>query len=105
MESLMRIDVVGRQFEITDAIRQYAEQKTGKLTKYYDGVQLITVTIKQVSKHHHTMEYDVELVLDVEKHDDFVSHATGADPYAAIDLVSEKGERQLREFKDRLKSH
>ena len=101
----MRIDVVGRQFEITDAIRQYAEQKAGKLTKYYDGVQAIIVTIKQVSKHHNTSEYDVELQLDVEKHKDFVSHATGVDPYAGIDLVCEKGERQLREFKERLKGH
>ncbi|HLP84172.1 MAG TPA: ribosome-associated translation inhibitor RaiA [Phycisphaerales bacterium] len=101
----MRIDVVGRQFEVTDAIRQYAEQKTGKLTKYYDGLQAVIVTIKQVSKHHNTSDYDVELQLDVEKHKDFVSHATGPDPYAAIDVVCEKGERQLREFKERLKGH
>lgn len=98
----MRINVIGRGIEVTDAIRTYAEQKTGKLTKYYDGLQLVTVTLSRASGNHST-EYDAELVLDVEKHDDFVSHAQGKDVYAAIDLVAEKGERQLRDFKEKLK--
>jgi putative sigma-54 modulation protein len=98
----MRIDVVGRQFEVTDAIRQYAETKAAKLTKYYDGVQSMTVSIGRASSQH-SAEYVVELVLDVEHHDDFVTHAKAADPYAGIDLVCEKGERQLRDFKERLK--
>jgi putative sigma-54 modulation protein len=100
----MRIDVIGRHFEVTDAIRQYAETKVGKLTKYYDGVQSIRVTISKVSAQHHA-DHDVELVLDVEKHDDFVSHSKAEDVYAAIDLVSEKGERQLRDFKEKLKEN
>jgi putative sigma-54 modulation protein len=97
----MRIDVIGRNVDVTDAIRQYGETKSSKLTRYYQGVQAITLTIKRENAHH-VSDYDVELVLDVEKHADFVSHATAADPYAAIDLVCEKGERQLRDFKERL---
>lgn len=100
----MVINVVGRGLEVTEAIRTYAEGKALKLTKYYDGLQQVTVTISKKS-HAHKGEYDVELVLDVEKHDDFVSHAGDENVYAAIDLVSEKGERQLRDFKTRLKGH
>lgn len=98
----MRIDVIGRNIEVTDAIRQYAEQKAGKLGKYYDGLQQVTVTLTR-SNGQTSSDYDAELVLDVEKHDDFVSHAKGQDVYAAIDLVAEKGERQLRDFKEKLK--
>lgn len=98
----MRIDVIGRKFEVTDPIRQYAETKSGRLPRYFDGLQSITVTIGKANSQHST-EYVVELVLDVVKHEDFVSHASAADPYAAIDLVVEKGERQLREFKEQLK--
>lgn len=87
---------------MTDAIRTYAETKTGKLTKYFDGLQQVTVTLSRKNAQH-TADYVVELVLDVEKHEDFISHATAQDPYAAIDLVAEKGERQLRDFKERLK--
>lgn len=100
----MRIDVIGRNIEITDAIKKYAEAKAGKLEKYYDGLQAVTVAVKKTSPNHSDV-YEAELVLDVEKHKDFVSHAEGQDPYAAIDLVTEKGERHLREFKERLKGH
>lgn len=97
----MRIDVIGRNLEITDAIRQYGESKANKLTKYYAGLQQVTLTIARENAQT-VSDFNVEMVLDVEKHKDFVSHASASDPYAAIDLVCEKGERQLRDFKERL---
>lgn len=100
----MRIDIVGRNVEVTDAIRQYADTKASKLTKYFDGLQAITVTIAKASGQH-TTDYTAELVLDVVGHKDFVSHATAKDPYAAVDVVCEKGERHLREFKEQLRKH
>ncbi len=100
----MRINVIGRNIEVTPAIREYAETKAGKLTKYFDGLQQVTVTLSRVNAHA-TSDFDAELVLDVEKHKDFVSHASNKDLYAAIDLVSEKGERHLREFKEQLKQN
>jgi putative sigma-54 modulation protein len=103
-EALMRIDVVGRNVEVTDAIRQYADNKAEKLTKYYDGLQAVLITISRANAHH-TTDYTVELILDVVKHKDFVSHATAKDPYAGIDVVCEKGERHLREFKSRLRDN
>lgn len=98
----MRIEVIGKDIEVTNAIREYAETKAGKLTKYFDGIQLITVRLAKTG-HNHATEYDAELILDVEKHKDFVSHGKSGDAYAAIDLVMEKGERQLRDFKETLK--
>jgi len=97
----MRIDVIGRNIEVTDAIRAYAESKAGKLPKYFDGLQQVTMTLSKPSSHQ--KEFEAELLLDVEKHKDFVSHATSPDLYAAIDLVAEKGERQLRDFKEIIK--
>jgi len=100
----MRVDVIGRHFEVTDAIRQYAWNKAEKLSKYFDGLQAVTVTI-QPHDHTNSPQYEVELVLDVEKHADFIAKATAKDPYAAIDVASEKGERQLRDFKEKLKQN
>ena len=100
----MRIDVIGRNIEVTDALRQYAETKASKLTKFFDGLQSITVTISKTNGHH-TPDYTAELVLAVVKHKDFVSHGTAQDPYAAMDSVVEKGERHLREFKEMLRKH
>ncbi len=98
----MRIEVVGRHVDITDAIRQYCEQKAEKLPRFYDGVQMITFNISRPD-HQHQAEYDVELVLDVVKHDDFIAHGKERDLYAAVDLAVAKGTRQLSEFKDRLR--
>lgn len=98
----MRIDVVGRNIEITVAIRQHAEEKITKLPKYFDAIQQITLTITKDERHKHGT-FGAELLIDVEKHDDFVSHAHGDDLYLLIDLVVQKGVRQLTDFKEKLK--
>lgn len=96
----MRIDVIGRQIEVTDAIRAYAEKKADKLTRYFDRTQLIEVRIERFDSH----AYKVELIIDVEKHDNFVCHAQHDDLYHAIDEAVQKGSRLLTDFKEKLKN-
>ncbi len=98
----MRIDVIGKGLDVSEALRSYAQGKTTKLTRYFERVQQITVSLIKRKQDHHDV-FEAELVVDVEHHDDFVSRATADDLYAAIDLVAEKGERQLRDFKEQLK--
>ena len=97
----MRIDVVGKRMEVTDAIREYAESKVSKLLKFFDGTQQISVVIEEL-KH---KEFAVEVVVDVVKHDDLVAHAKGDDLYAAIDQAADKAERQIRDYKEKLRLH
>lgn len=98
----MRIEVVGRNLPVTDAIREHAETKAAKLPRYFDGVQLVTLRLSREDHHHHG-SFEVELVVDVEKHPDFVTHAKGEDLYAAIDDAVQKSSRQLTDFKEKLK--
>lgn len=98
----MRIEVVGRNFEITEPIRAHAETKVGKLSHYLDLIQQVTLTIKPEHAHQ-SREFTAELVIDVERHADFVSHGTGPDVYALIDAVVDKGARQLKDYKEQLK--
>lgn len=97
----MRIEVIGRHMELTPAIKEYAESKCSKLPRYYDGVQEISVLIGKPLKHE---EFEVELRVDVEKHDDFVARTRGHDVYECIDLSIDKMTRQLAEFKEILKN-
>lgn len=99
----LRINVVGRNLDVTEAIRAYAHSKAAKLPKYFDGTQLITFTL---SKDDHLTHgnFSAELVVDVEKHDDFVARASAPDLYAAIDEALHKGIRQLTDFKEQLKT-
>ncbi len=97
----MRIDVVGKHLQITDAITKYASSKAEKLLKFFDGTQQITIVCEQ--QPHST--FAVEVRVDVVKHEDFISHATATDLYAAIDMGVDKALRQLKDFKDKLKTH
>jgi putative sigma-54 modulation protein len=98
----MRLNVVGRNIEVTDAIRIHAETKASKLTKFLDTILEMNVTIWR-EDHHTTPTFQAELVVDVEHHEDFVFHATGQDLYKIIDDVVHKGQRHLSDFKARVK--
>ncbi len=99
----MRVDVVGLDVEVTDPIRAHAEEKASKLTRYYDGVQHITVRLRKPEQHANHPTYEVELTADAEKRNDFVGTATGDDLYLAIDGAVQKVARQLTDFKEKLK--
>ena len=96
----MRVNIVGRDFTVKDEDREYAESKTDKLVRYFDLTQLITFTM---NKKDNKGEYEVECIVDVEKHDDFVSTAEAQEAKAAIDAATEKSARQLSDFKEKLK--
>jgi len=97
----MRIDVIGRNLEVTDPIREYAEKRVEKLTQIFDGTQLITVKLQQ-DKHD---QFEAELIVEVVKHKEFVAKADGTDLYGCIDLAEEKLLRQLRDYKEKLRQH
>jgi len=98
----MRINVVGRQFEITDPIRAHAEARATKLdAKYPTLIQQIDVVVRKENSA--VEEYAVELRVDVEHHDDFISTATGPDLYAVIDDAGSKADRQLHDHREKQK--
>lgn len=98
----MRIDVTGQHLGISPAIRSHAEEKASKLTRFYDQVQLITVRVDHEPKHADN-PFEVEVIVDVEHHEDFVAKAQGTDVYVVIDQAVDKAARQLRDFKEKLK--
>lgn len=98
----MRTEVVGRDIEITEAIRAHAVSKVEHFAKHFDGVSSAIVTITKPS-HSHKGEFDVEIITHVPKHDPFVCHAKGLDLYVAIDEAAQKADRQIIEYKKRLR--
>lgn len=94
----MRIDVVGKHLSVTDAIRGYAESKAGRLLKIMDLTQQVSYILEAGKT-----DFHAEVVVDVEKHKDFVANARESDLYAAIDAATDKVARQLGDFKEKLK--
>jgi putative sigma-54 modulation protein len=97
----MRVDVIGKHMEVTEAIKTYTGSKVTKLLKHYEGVQQIVVRLEQEP---HNKGFHAEVVADVEKHDDFVGNAKGDDLYHCIDEAVAKVSRQLTDFKEKLKA-
>ena len=93
----MEITVSGRHLEITPAIRQYATEKVGKLPRYFDRVQQISIIADKQDNH----TFNVEIIVDAEGHDRFVGRSTGPDLYAGIDACVDKLERQLTDHKEK----
>jgi len=96
----MEITVSGRHLEITESMKQYAEQKAAKLPRYYDRIR----TIEIVSDKHDSFNYQVEVIVKVHQHDPFIASSCGDDLYACIDDVVDKLERQLTDHKEKLRN-
>lgn len=94
----MKFNIRGQKVEVTSAIKEYAEKKIGKLNKYFSNADELTASILLKVR---GKEQTVEVTIPIKK---IVLRAeeTNRDLYAAIDLVSEKLERQIRKNKTRI---
>ncbi len=97
----MEVTVTGKHIDITDSIRQYAEDKVGRLPKFYDRITSVQVVADRYDSH----RYQVELIAHVDRHDHFVATAHGDDLYACLDETVDKIGRQLHDLKDKLRNH
>ena len=64
--------------------------------------RLINVRVDHEPKHADN-PFAVEVIVDVEHHEDFIGRAEGTDVYVTIDHAMDKAARQLKDFKEKLK--
>jgi len=96
----MDIAVSARHIELTEPIRQYAEEKAARLPKFFDRITEISVIVNKADNDNK----EVEIITSAEHTDPFVVRVTGPDMYALIDEATDKLERQLRRHKDKLRN-
>lgn len=92
----MLFTISGKHVTITEAMRVYAQEKTSKLPRYYDGVNQVEVI---VDSSHGANKVAVEIIARGEHGNVFVATETGNDAYQCIDGAVHKLERQLRRKK------
>ena len=95
----MIVTISGRHMEVTPALKQYSEQKAGKLSKYFDRIQEIEV-ILDASKD----STRVEMIVNAEHKNLFVAHHDDPDAYAGVDGCVDKLERQLSDHKKKVRN-
>lgn len=95
----MKMNIRGSKIKITSAINDYIENKIGKLDKYLENPDNITANVVvRVKGKDQTVEVTIPMKKLILRAED-----THTDLYAAIDLVLEKLERQIRKNKTRMK--
>ncbi len=96
----MEVAVTGRNLEATDALKQYAAERFGKLEKYLPGNAQAAITLSVVKKVHHIADAVI-------KSDGVLIQASEEteEMYSSIDLLFEKIERRVRKYKERLVDH
>ena len=95
----MQITVTFRHMEPSDALKSYAEEKLERVKKYIDEPVVVQVFLT-VEKIRHMAEVTINA-----KGITIKAAEETNDMYASIDAVSDKIERQLRRFKERIKAH
>lgn len=91
----MQINISGHHVEVTDALRTYVNEKLDRLVRHYDHITDITV-ILTVEK----LVQKAEARINIAKGDVF-ANAESEDMYAAIDVLTDKLNRQLIKHKEK----
>jgi putative sigma-54 modulation protein len=95
----MQLSVTGHHVEITDSLRAYVVSKMHKIEMHFDLVSDVHC-ILNVEKLRHTAEATVSV-----NGGTIFADATEEDMYAAIDALTDKLERQVRKYKEKLGDH
>ena len=95
----MQLNVSGHHIEVTESLRGYVESKIEKIARHFDLVSDVNC-ILTVEKLRHKAEATVK----VNGSKIYADH-TEEDMYAAIDGLTDKLERRVRKYKEKLVDH
>jgi putative sigma-54 modulation protein len=103
-DELMNLTISGHHLEVTPALREYVINKLDRVTRHFDQVVDINVTLTVEKQKEKERRQKAEVNLHVKGRDIHVEHANG-DLYAAIDALVDKLDRQVCRHKDRVQDH
>jgi putative sigma-54 modulation protein len=92
----MQITVTGQQMIITEPLRSYAADKLARIQRRFDHVTTTNVVL-QVEKNRHKAEATL-YAKGVTLH----ANAEGDNMYAAIDCLTDKLDRQVLKYKEKI---
>ena len=96
----MEIFVRGDKIKVTKAIQDYAQEKLERIEKYLGDSENVRATVMvNVKGHRQKVEVTIPLKTVILR-----AEETRDDLYAAIDVVADKLERQIRKNKTKLQS-
>lgn len=100
-ELVMHTDITGKQLDLTDALRNYVNERLKRLEHHYEKITRVHVILSVPTPHEHHAEATFHCV----PHAEFFASAHAKDMYAAIDALVDKMDRQVRDHKSKLTDH
>lgn len=93
----MLFTMTGKHIEITEALRQHAQEKADKLPRFYDHISQVEVILEGGQGGMPS----VEVIARIDHVEDAVARETNPDAYTCIDMAFHKVERQLKKTKEK----
>jgi len=93
------LTVIGRNVQITDAIRDYAIEKISKIERFSNRIIEVHITL-DIQR----IEHRAEIVIKMDNIK-ISAHAVTEDLYASIDKVVDKIQAQVRKFKNKMNDY
>jgi len=97
----MRVSVTFRHMEPTEPIKEYAQEKIERIKKYFPDPITAHVVLSTERGYQHVADVNITLHNGLSLQGKEITE----DMYSSIDLVMAKIERQVRKYKDRIRSH
>lgn len=96
----MQFSIKGTNLDLTESIKEYAEEKVTHLEKYLGKIDHAKVELERDRKHRtgNVMRAEVMLVVGGKT---MLADASSEDIFASIDLVMPKLKEQISKFKDK----
>jgi putative sigma-54 modulation protein len=96
----MKVRIAVKHMDITEEMKDYAEERAEKMERYFDRINSIHVVLDRDG-----VEYSAEMICTGARGKQLVCTERSKDVFAAMDLVTDKMERQLTKLKEMVRGH
>lgn len=100
----MELVITGHRVDVTEALRDYAEKKIGKVTRNVEGVIETQIELS-VNRNPSVPDNQIVEVTLIAKGTVIRAEESSENMYASLDLVADKIERQIRRYRQKLNGH
>lgn len=100
-ETAVLVTISARHGALATATQELLESKASKLTRFYDRITSIVVTVDLKNE----TAPEVEIKVTAEEAPDFVAKDVGNNALTAVESVVQKLEQQLRKHKEKITNH
>ncbi|MBS0605273.1 MAG: ribosome-associated translation inhibitor RaiA [Verrucomicrobia bacterium] len=94
-----RVDIIGRNLQITDPIRAYVWDKLAKIERFHNHIMHLHMTL-EIQK----LEHICTVILKID-HTQVKCQANSTDMYASIDRTIDRLQSLLSRYKSRIQDH